>query len=78
MDKEVKEYRRKHPKCKWCKWRAYRNVQYCAYSCYPFCECTLKEKILHGDWKARFCKWYKLKTDKEDIEDEISTDKTNR
>ena len=46
MDREIIEYRQKHPKCKWCKYykHHYDEVGIDIY-CYDTCE--LKDKIIY-------------------------------
>ena len=59
MDKDIRDYREKHPNCKWCKHCHYKNKLEWFWQ-----ECELNEK-----WKkewlngitARFCKYYKVK-----------------
>lgn len=58
MDKNIKEYREKHPNCKWCKYHKYR------YKCeWDWEECILKDKwlnILFNKIRALFCKYYTI------------------
>ena len=70
MDKEIIEYRKKHKKCRWCKWMQY--------FCKPMLDfsydmCILKDKPLPyfeilQNLQAKFCKYYKVKEDKDTSE----------
>ena len=70
MNKEILEYREKHPKCKWCRWYKYNTLKDCHWiTCYG--ECILKDKIIHYDSILRLCKYYKVKESKNDYEKDI-------
>ena len=71
MNKEILEYRKKHPKCKWCKWYKWHSLEQCAWiTCYGTCE--LKDKIINFDSMLRLCKYYKVKgEEKDDYEKDI-------
>ena len=53
MDKDIKEYREKHPNCRWCKHHSYKTRLQFSWE-----ECELNEKECeHFKWlKAKFCK----------------------
>ena len=71
MDKDIKEYREKHPSCKWCKHHSYKNRMEWFWE-----ECELSEKSLNKIFnkiRAKFCKYYKVKEN----ENEISINKGN-
>lgn len=60
MEQNIKEYREKHPRCKYCKYE--RLVM--GISPYSYYRCELKDKYissLKSDWKGIFCKWFKPK-----------------
>ena len=42
MDKDIKEYREKHPSCEWCKHHSYKNRMEWFWE-----ECELSEKSLN-------------------------------
>lgn len=57
MDKEVHDWRKKHPKCIYCKY--YRAFSICQDS---FTECSAKQKSIIFDYAPRwFCKLYKVR-----------------
>lgn len=56
----IEKYRLKHKKCKWCKYWKY-NVPKVPCGVPDYITCELKDKIIHGNWRAKFCKWYELK-----------------
>lgn len=66
MDKDVLDYRTKHPNCVWCKHHHYKCRLEWAWE-----ECELNERWLH-DWlhgiRARLCKYYKVKENDKDNE----------
>lgn len=62
MDFKIRDYRKEHPKCKWCKYWKY-NIPPIGVSCPDYTTCELKDKIIHGDWRAKFCKYYEVKED---------------
>jgi hypothetical protein len=62
MDREIIEYRQKHPKCKWCKY-------YKHHYCYDTCE--LKNKIIYFINLLRLCKYYQVEEEEE--KNEIKT-----
>lgn len=70
MEKEIIEYRQKHPKCKWCKYykHHYGEVGIDIY-CYDTCE--LKDKIIHFIDLLRLCKYYQVEEEEE--KNEIKT-----
>lgn len=70
MDREIIEYRQKHPKCKWCKYykHYYDEVGIDIY-CYDTCE--LKDKIIYFINLLRLCKYYQVEEEEE--KNEIKT-----
>ena len=69
MDKRIKEYRKKHKKCKWCKYYKYESPSTKSpwISCPDYEKCTLKDKIIHFTNLRRFCKYYELKEEENEI-----------
>lgn len=61
MDTLIKEYRIKHKRCKWCKYEKL-IVPPLLVPCPSYQECILKDKVTK-DYKAIFCKYYRLKED---------------
>lgn len=60
MEQNIREYREKHPRCKYCKYE--RLVM--GITSYSYYRCELKDKYigsLKSDWKGIFCKWFKPK-----------------
>ena len=50
MDKEIREYRQKHPKCKWCKYYQ-RHYDEVGVDIYSYSTCELKDKIINSNLK---------------------------
>ena len=66
MDEKMKEYRKKHKNCDWCKYSRYRI--YCHWTTCSYQECILKDEIItYNKLKAKFCKYYELKEDNNEI-----------
>lgn len=59
MDKEIQQYRRLHPQCKWCKYYKYRYFVH--YTDVSYEECILKDKIIRCHHLAKICRYYQLK-----------------
>lgn len=71
--KQILQYRQSHPKCKWCKWYKY-NYAPVGMSMANYETCELKDIIIHFSHCRRFCKYYQVKEE----ENEISINKTNK
>lgn len=66
MDEKIREYRSKHKNCDWCKYNRYRT--YIHWTDCSFQECVLKDEIIKfNKLKAKFCKYYELKGDNDEI-----------
>lgn len=63
----MKQYRKKHPNCRWCVFYAHRwKTRGMTAE-----ECDLKERVLnYPEFSAKFCKWYRTE---EDLNNEIQT-----
>lgn len=70
MDKEIIEYRQKHPKCKWCKYYQHHYDEV-GIDIYSYSTCELKDKIINFENMLRLCKYYQIKEEEE--KDEIKT-----
>lgn len=62
IDLNIQEYRTNHPKCKWCKYWKYNSpsTKIPGLSCPDYVTCELKDKIIHGNWRALFCNYYEI------------------
>lgn len=60
MDSKIKEYRKKHKRCKWCKYYKHIIEQW-GTSFYSYDKCRLKEKTLEYYFWAKLCKYYQIK-----------------
>lgn len=70
MDREIIEYRQKHPKYKWCKY--YKHHYYeVGVDIYSYNTCELKDKIINFENILRLCKYYQIKEEEE--KNEIET-----
>lgn len=63
MDKEIREYRETHKKCKWCKFFKTTVIDFLNISSIK--ECKMKDKIIYNENMPRFCKYYKVNEEEE-------------
>lgn len=70
MDREIIEYRQKHPKCKWCKYYKH-HCDEVGIDIYCYDACELKDKIIYFINLLRLCKYYQVEEEEE--KNEIKT-----
>lgn len=69
MDIDIKRYRLKHKKCKWCKYYKYESPssKVLGLNCADYEKCILKDKQIHFSNILRFCKYYKIREENNEI-----------